>query len=463
MLKMVMLKNYSDLSTKIAFCTRQLSLSLLIVSFYINPGFAQVENLEIIEAIPERNEGKVTLRVKVYDQNNKPVRGRQKNEFNLTVCPPKADPKTGECQTLNQADINLKIPQPKELPPAWVIVLLDFSGSMKQFDSSGGKTKLEGAIAAIRKFNQDLAKKGENTKISIVPFGKGGKNCPGNQVRKKELDNFVLAGKKKVEQTLKKLESKLDNLCAATDIYEPLRQAVQFFGNPEDTRFNLPANSNLPQPRRSIILLSDGYHSIYGNRENEPELEAQDFEKMMFMLKSYPNITVHTLGYGLTPQQLQQKYDLKQFPTIRDISKRGGKKSNGSEKLRGFAAEEFVDQRRLQQIAGVTNGIAEFSGNAENISTSLTEFLEALFDEYQINYIQPINADRGSLHNVQVSFKLPNNLVDSELEPYVFPWVSRSLPPLTRIIIFLFTLAALLGGGVIPFLLWAKSIKREYQ
>ena len=166
-------------------------------------------------------------------------------------------------------------------------------------NSTVGKTKLEGAIAAIRKFNQDLAKKGENTKISIITFGKGDKNCPGNQVRKKELDNFVLAGKKKVEQTLNKFESQLDNLCAATDIYEPLRQAVQFFGNPEDTRFNLPVNSNLPQPRRSIILLSDGYHSIYGNRENEPELEAQDFEKMMFMLKSYPNITVHTLGLSL--------------------------------------------------------------------------------------------------------------------------------------------------------------------
>ncbi len=458
-----MVKNYSDLSTIIASWTRKLSLSLLILSFHINPSFARVKNLEIIEAIPDRNEGEVRLRVKVYDQNNKPVRGLQKDDFNLTVCPPKAEPKTGECQTLNQADINWKIPLPEELPPGWVVVLLDFSGSMKQLDSSGEKTKLEGAIAAIRKFNQDLAEKGENTKISIVPFGKGGKNCPGNQVRKKELDNFVLAGNKKVEQTLKNLESQLDNLCAATDIYEPLRQAVQFFGNPEDTRFNLPANSNLPQPRRSIILLSDGYHSIYGERENEPELEAQDFEKLVFMLKSYPNITVHTLGYGLTPQQLQQKYDLKEPPTIRDISKRGGKKSNNSESLTELAAEEFVDQKRLQQIAGVTNGIAEFSGNAETISTSLTEFLEALFDEYQINYIQPINADRGSLHNVQVSFKLPNNLVDSELEPYVFPWVSRSLPRLTRIIIFLFTLAALLGGGVIPFLLWAKSIKREYQ
>lgn len=458
-----MVKNYSDLSTTTASWTRRVSLSLLIVSAWIYPSFAQIKNLEIIEAIPERNEGKVTLRIKAYDQNNKPVMGLQKDEFNLTICPPKADNQTEKCRTLNQADINWKIPQAEELPPAWVIVLLDFSGSMKQLDSIGEKTKLEGAIAAIRKFNQDLATKGENTKISIVPFGKGGKNCPGNQVTVKELDNFIVAGDRQVEESLKKLETQLDNLCAATDIYEPLRQAVQFLGNPEDTRFNPPVDSNLPQPRRSIILLSDGYHSIYGDRENEPELEAQDFEKLVFMLKTYPNITVHTLGYGLTPQQLQQKYGLRQPPTIRDISKRGGVKSNNSAELNELTAEEFVDQKRLQQIAAVTRGIALFSGNAEDISTSLTEFLEALFDEYEINYIQPINADRGSLHNVQVSLKLPNDSVDSEQKPYVFPWVSRSLPRLTRSIIFLLALVILLGGGILPFVLWAKSIKQEYQ
>ncbi|MGB3511324.1 MAG: vWA domain-containing protein [Microcoleaceae cyanobacterium] len=451
------------MSTTIGSWTRKVSLSLLIVGCWINPSLAQIKNVEIIEAIPDRNEAKVTLRLKAYDQNNKPVIGLQKEDFNLTVCPPKADPKTGECQTLNQADINWKIPQPEELPPAWIIVLLDFSGSMKQLDSSGEKTKLEGAVTAIRKFNQDLAKRGTNTKISIVPFGKGGKNCPGNKVSPKELDKFVLAGDEKVEESLKKLEGELDKLCAATDIYEPLRQAVQFFGNSEDTRFNPPEDTNLSQPRRSIILLSDGYHSIYGNRQNEPELEGQDFEKLVFMLKSYPNITVHTLGYGLTPQQLQQKYNLEQPPTIRDISIRGGRKSNNSEELTELAAEEFVDQKRLQQIAEVTRGIAEFSGNAEDISRSLTEFLEALFDEYEINYVQPINADRGSLHNVQVSLNLSDNSVDSELKPYVFPWVSRSLPLLTRTIIFLLALAVLLGGGVIPFLLWSKSMKREYQ
>ena len=93
-----MVKNYSDLSTTIASWTHKVSLSLLIVSFYINPSFAQVKNLEIMEAIPDRNEGEVTLRVKVYDQNNKPVKGLEKDDFNLTVCPPKAEAKTGECQ-----------------------------------------------------------------------------------------------------------------------------------------------------------------------------------------------------------------------------------------------------------------------------------------------------------------------------------------------------------------------------
>lgn len=162
-----MVKNYSDLSTTIVSWTRKVSLSLLIVTSYINPSFAQVKNVEIIEAIPERNDSKVTLRVKAYDQNNKPVRGLQKDNFNLTVCPPKTDPKARKCQTLNPIDINWKIPLPEELPTAWVIVLLDFSGSMKQLDSSGEKTKLEGAIAAIRKFNQDLADKGKIPKFLL--------------------------------------------------------------------------------------------------------------------------------------------------------------------------------------------------------------------------------------------------------------------------------------------------------
>ena len=126
-------------------------------------------------------------------------------------------------------------------------------------------------------------------------------------------------------------------------------------------------------------------------------------------------------------------------------------------------AEEFVDQNRLKQIANVTRGIALFSSNAEDVSRNLTEFLEAMFDEYEITYIQPTNADRGSLHNVRVGVNSSEKMVESVPKSYVFPWVPRSLPGNIRAIVLLLVLAVLLGAGFIPFLIWAKSIKQEYQ
>lgn len=460
-----MRKHFSDLSITTVSWIRKASLSLLLLVSLSKPALAKVESVEVIEAIPDRNEGKVTLRVKALDRNNKPVMGLPKNDFSLIVCPPQGDPDKGDCQTLNQRDTKWKVPLPEELPPAWVIVLLDFSGSMKQFDSDGNKTKLEGAIEAIRQFEADLGRRSNNTKIAIVPFGEGGRNCPGNKVTDRQLNNFKKTGNIDTQKYLKKLESKVENLCAATNIYEPLRAAIQFLGNPKDARFNPPEDSGKPRPRRSIIVLSDGYHSIYGEADNESELEAQDYEKLVFVLKSYPGITVHTLGYGLTPEQLQQKYGLNRPPTIKDL--RGGavaqEEFTNPERLEQIAKEEFVDQNRLKQIANVTRGIALFSGNAQDVSRNLTEFLEAMFDEYEISYIQPTNADRGSLHNVRVAVNSSEKTVESEPKAYVFPWVPRSLPGNIRAIVLLSVLTVLLGAGFIPFLLWAKSIKREYQ
>ncbi len=445
----------------------RVSLSLLLLISLSKPALAKVETVEIIEAIPDRNEGQVTLRVKAYDRNNKPVMGLPKNDFNLIVCPPQGDPNKGECQTLNQADTQWKIPLPEDLPPAWIIVLLDFSGSMKQLDSDGKQTKLEGAIEAIRKFEADLVGRSNNTQIAIVPFGEGGKKCPGNKVSDRQLNNFKPAGDPETEKYLKQLERQLENLCAATNIYEPLRAAIQFLGNSKDPRFNPPEDSGQPRPRLSVIVLSDGYHSIYGDADNEAELEAQDYEKLVFVLKSYPGITVHTLGYGLTPEQLQQKYGLNQLPTIKDLRQSGGvvaeEEFSNPDRLEQITKEEFVDQNRLKQIANVTRGIALFSGNAQDVASNLTEFLEAMFDEYEISYIQPKNADRGSLHNVRVAVTSPEKTVESEPKAYVFPWVPRSLPGNIRAIVLLLVLTALLGAGFIPFLIWAKSIKQEYQ
>jgi len=462
-----MTKKFSDLSITTGSWIRRVSLSFLLLVSLTKPSLAKVESVEIIEAIPDRNEGKVTLRVKAYDRNNKPVMGLPKNDFSLIVCPPQGNPDKGDCQTLNQTDTEWKIPSPEDLPPAWVIVLLDFSGSMKQLDSDGNQTKLEGAIEAIRKFEADLAGRSNNTQIAIVPFGEGGKNCPGNKVNEQQLDRFKTAGSLETEKYLKQLERQVQNLCAATNIYEPLRTAIKFLGNPQEPRFNPPEDSGQPRPRLSVILLSDGYHSIYGEENNEAELEGQDFEKLAFVLQTYPEVTVHTLGYGLTPEQLQEKYGLERPPTIQDLRQSGGfiyeEEFTNPERLEQIAKEEFVDQNRLKQIADVTRGIALFSGNAQDVSRSLTEFLEAMFDEYEISYLQPTNADRGSLHNVRVAVTSPEKTVESEPKDYVFPWVARSLPGNTRAIVLLSVVTVLLGAGFIPFLIWAKSLKQEYQ
>jgi hypothetical protein len=462
-----MTKKFSDLSITTGSWIRRVSLSFLLLVSLTKPSLAKVESVEIIEAIPDRNEGKVTLRVKAYDRNNKPVMGLPKNDFSLTVCPPQGNPDKGDCQTLNQTDTEWKIPSPEELPPAWVIVLLDFSGSMKQLDSDGNQTKLEGAIEAIRKFEADLAGRSTNTQIAIVPFGEGGKNCPGNKVNEQQLDKFKTAGSLETEKYLKQLERQVQNLCAATNIYEPLRTAIKFLGNPQEPRFNPPENSGQLRPRLSVILLSDGYHSIYGEENNEAELEGQDFEKLAFVLKTYPGVTVHTLGYGLTPEQLQERYGLERPPTIQDLRQSGGviyeEEFTNPERLEQIAKEEFVDANRLKQIADVTRGIALFSGNAQDVSRNLTEFLEAMFDEYEISYLQPTNADRGSLHNVRVAVTSPEKTVESQPKDYVFPWVPRSLPGNIRAIVLLSVVTVLLGAGFIPFLLWAKSLKQEYQ
>jgi len=459
-----MVKNCSDSSITIASWIRRLSLSLLLVGGLSCPSWGQeVKNAEIIGTPRvDKDRGRVTLRVKVKDANNRPVVGLQKQDFTLKICQPQGESNNNACQTLDRAEIlDWKNPKEAEPPPAWIIVLLDFSGSMKRSDSSG-TTKISGALQALEEFNQDLARRAGETKIAIVPFSKGGKRCTGNRVTDSELNNFEDASKIGLEKYLQDLESQSDSLCGATDIYRPVRKAVRFLGNRTDTRFNPPEDSNEPEPRLSIVLLSDGYHSIYHGEANEAELEQKDFDDLLNLLNKYPQITIHTLGYGLTPQQLQAKYNLSRYPTIADVGKVEAEDFTNPNRLAQMAvpAEEFVDQKRLQQIARATGAIAEFAGNAEDIAENLTEFLEALLGEYEISYIQPRNnADRGSEHNVTVAVKTAGNAVASDAKTYVFPWVGPALPASRRKQIILSVLGLLAMFGVVPFVIWAKSIK----
>jgi len=419
------------LSTTIAFWIRKLSVPIFLIGYLGTANQVQAQVAEIVQN-PSVNEDRVTLRIKVTGSDSKPLMGLDETDFRLNV----------DNQLLEFDPADWRSPQETEPPPAWILVLLDMSGSMSKLDIRG-TTKLEGAIQAIREFLNGLADRGPNTMVSIVPFGKPGQGCEGYSVDENSLNKFFAANEFKLQNYLNNL-SKLTP-CASTNLYEPLGRAIRFLGNQNDSRFIIPEDSSQPTPRLSVVLLSDGYHT-------EPN-ESQDFEDLTSLIRRNPQIIVHTLGYGLTPEQLGEKYRLGRAATRADISSGTGK----------VPEEEFVDRERLTEVAQRTGGIAEFSGDALAIADKLKLFLDALLGEYEITYTEP-NADRGSRHTVNVAVNVADGTtVESESKSYRIEVFGRSLPTSTRFSMVLLVLLALGIGGVLPFWFWAQSLKRELQ
>jgi hypothetical protein len=424
-----MMKKFIDLSTTTASLTRTLSLSVLMVGCLSSASWGQAKVAEIV-GNPTVNDDRVTVRIKVKSKEDRPVMGLEDTNFRLIL----------DNQEVTFKNKDWKSSEETVPPPGWIVVLLDFSGSMEKLDSRGTK-KIEGAINAIREFNRVSAERGGSTQIAIVPFGVSGSGCEGYPVNKKTLNKFFLAGDFKLQNHLDYLAGKTP--CASTNLYEPLNKAIRFLADTNDPRFHPPKDSTEPQPRLSIILLSDGYH----NAKNE----EQDFKTLASLLKKNEDITVHTLGYGLTPKQLREKYKIGRPATRADIGKGKGK----------VPAEEFVDQVRLAEIANLTNGIAEFSGDAEAIAKNLQLFLNALLGEYEITYTEP-NVQRGSKHDVRVVVKSPDgSSVTSESKSYTITVFGRSLPLQVRLTILLCIFLAMGVGGVVPFYFWGQHLKQE--
>ena len=428
--------NSSDLSTTIASWTRKLSLSILLVGCLCSPSWGEVKTAEIVGK-PSVQDDSVKLRIKVTDTNGRPVTELPQKYFSLVV--------DGKSVPLSEND-EWKSSQETEPPPTWIVVLLDYSGSMRQLDSRG-TTKLAGAVNAIKQFTTAIAERGPNTQVAIVPFGDPGPNCAGNPVNKENLDKFFPASDFKLINYLDFLASQ--SPCASTNLYEPLTKAIRFLDNQEDTRFYVPKDSEQPEPKLAVVLLSDGYH-------NKPN-EKQDFDKLISLLKENKRITVHTLGYGLTAEQLGKNYSLGHDATRKDIGIGAGK----------VPAEEFVDEQRLKQIANATRGIDEFSPDAEAVTDKLKVFLNALLGEYEITYTQP-NAERGSKHEIGVVVQSDKSepkpyTINSEPKPYTITVFGRSLPLQARLLMMLIVLVAMGAGGAVPFWLWAKHLKREAQ
>lgn len=419
--------------TTIASSIRKLSLSLLLAGCWLSPSLGADKKAEISSATV--NEDRVTIRVRVTDEKDKPVMRLSETDFQLFV--------DGQPNKVNFDD--WKSSEEATPPPAWIIVLLDMSGSMRASDSRG-TTKIQGALEAIRKFTELAAERGGgNTQIAIVPFGDGAPKCEGYPVNKNTLDKFFPAGDFKLQNYLDFLQGLTP--CASTNLYEPLERAIRFLGNTEDIRFHpsqeKDSQSSEPKPRLSIVLLSDGFH-------NKPN-EKLDFENLKSLLEDNSKIIVHTLGYGSTPEQLKQKYKLPNLATRDNLWYGQGTPPQGK-----VLAEEFVDKDRLTEIAQPSGGIAEFSQDAETIAENLKLFLNALLGEYEITYTEP-NPERGSSHKVKVSV----DGVESAPKDYRIGVFGRSLPSPVRVTMLICTLLLAVFAGIVPFYFWGQKLKQE--
>jgi von Willebrand factor type A domain len=416
--------NSTVLFTTIASSIPKLSIPILLSILWANPSLAKLQSAEIV-GNPTVNKDRVTLRIKVKEEGGKPALKLQEDNFRLMV----------DGKPIQFKPKDWKSSKETTPPPVWIVFLLDYSGSMKAKDSKG-TTKLEGAVSAIRAFIASSAKRSGDTKVVVVPFGEAKSESCNRPVTKDEIDRFFPAGDAKVDNVLDALAK--GKPCASTNIYDPVTETVKFFTNPNNTQFL--EKEGEARPRMSIILLSDGYHNKGG--------EEASFNQLISFLGKQESVVIHTLGYGLTPEQLAKKYGLNRPVTRSDIG-------------RPVKEDDFVDRDRLSKIAAATGGVAEFSPDAKAVAEKLDIFLDAILGEYEISYLEP-NPERGSNHQVVVTAASnESDKIESPPKDYSIRSFGRSLPLNHRLMMIFGIGSILLLGGVLPFWLWGKQLKQE--
>lgn len=432
-------------------------LSLILLGIFLTPQIVQAQKTDIEIIRHSEQQDRVTLRLKVTETGNdkqkRPNTTLKKEDFQLKVNETFGG-KIGKLvapfnpdQGYSDINFRFKTPREAEQPTAYILVLLDMSGSMKcstdltskEVCDNGvprGKRKLDAAISALETFIDEAKKRKGNTYISIVPFGYGCRYSPIDDVKK--LDDFSNV---KLDRT--KISNKLDELkkktpCDATNIYHSLEKSVDFLSESTDEKFYPVYQEGHPEegepveplPRLSVILLTDGFDTQYRSRNAQQNILNQLKET----LQNNQQVTIHTLGYGLTPTQLRQKYGSDTIPE-----------------------EEKLDVVGLEKISQVTtpNGLSEISGNAQEIAEKLQLFLDSILGEYEISYTHP-NPERGRKYQVMVS----TNNVDSNAKEYRVTVFGRvvSLP----IYVGSLVLTILLGGAwFIPYYLWKQKRKED--
>lgn len=398
--------------------------------------------------IPDND--RVTLKVRVRDDRRALVRGLKAENFEVKTT---AAARTEFQYSLTSPEIEITPPDRVKPDPAYLIILLDMSGSMKNLDSSG-RVKLQGAIEGIKKFLETIETQKLPVEIALVPFGEGFKEgCPNDYWVDRETFQKYLepAPYTATRDRLAKLAK--TKVCASTNLYQPLDEAIDFLATSE--RFQTESSGT--PPRLGVILFTDGFDA-----DPDRAGEARRFQNTLDLLARFPRITVHTIGYGEPLDRLRARAlcrpDIDRQPLTVNNLLQYCKLPSGKD-IREF----IVDRDRLTAIARSTKeGIDRFPRSAAEVSRDLVEFLTAL-REYEITYRQP-TADRATLHRAEVIVNAPERGISSLVsEPREFRLPNfryRALSVGERVAIFLGTIAAA-AFGTRRFLSWSQQLKEQ--
>ncbi|WP_287684986.1 MULTISPECIES: vWA domain-containing protein [unclassified Microcystis] len=417
-------------------------LSILAFTFF-DSASVRANSVKILRAITDHD--RVTLKVQVRDHRDLLVPGLQANNFTVLT---RAANQTEFKYRLTPPKITITPPDKVKPDPAYLVILLDMSGSMDNRDESQ-QVKLQGAIKGIQKFITTIETEKLPVEIALVPFGEGcAHSYPVNQA---VIQKYLEAYPYKTTKTRLSELAHVD-VCASTNLYQPLDEAVKFLTTSERFQQN---SWGLP-PRLSVILFTDGFDA-----DPDRNKEEQRFQSTRALLALSPHVTVHTMGYGESLTRLRARaqcaQELHSRPLTVDTLLTYCQLPSG-EDIREF----IVDRSRLTAIAKETGGIARFPRSAEEVSQGLREFLTAL-REYEISYPQP-TADRLTIHQAKVIVNAPGRgmswSISAPIEFQMPNYLYHSLSIWERLAIFLGTLVATVFG-VRRFNAWSHQLKEE--
>jgi hypothetical protein len=450
------MKNSTTLSyTTVSSIPKLKTIGLVgMLSFWALPAVAATDTrVEVSPRLP-RN-GQVAVGVKVLDGNNIPIEGLAREDF--VVEAGKIDA-SGQVPTFERLE-TFRLVKPEsqvQLEPAKIILLLDMSGSMKHKDSSG-KQKLAGAIEAIEAFVKSVRNDRIPAQIAIVPFGENSGQKGDYPVDSAIIRNLLKpANSPDIDEQLTRLKNTTP--VASTNLYSPLTEAVQFLANEGVDRQPNSSNPAIVPPRLSVILFSDGFHN-----HNQRQTEESEFANLTAIVRKYPQVRVHTLGYGeplitLRDRAINCNISDALLDTVRGINRiQGCKLPKGSLPIYDF----IVDRPRLKQIASLGSGVGEFPKDAAGAAKSLYTIFTSL-REYELQFSPP-DAEAADRYRVRVSVNASTKALQGGSNPVdtTIPTFSYHYLPLFphRMTIGLFGFAGL-GASMWIFYKWSQALKK---